>query len=199
MKSKLKNLWPVVILAFYLSFFPSCADPCKDVSCQNGGHCVDGECGCTQEWTGTNCEVFKCDQLNCQNGSICESGECQCQPGYYGTLCESKIINRFVGNYSQATTCTQTGGGSSTAGGNVTLSAGSLPIEIRVAGLGSPAFSLTGYFQDENNFDLPQQNKGSYTVSGFGTRYGDEKVTINFTYGNSGVTYCCSAILTRVN
>ena len=32
-------------------------DPCKDVTCQNGGSCVDGSCVCPAGFEGTNCEV----------------------------------------------------------------------------------------------------------------------------------------------
>lgn len=32
-------------------------DPCKNVSCQNGGTCSDGNCTCRLPWEGSRCEV----------------------------------------------------------------------------------------------------------------------------------------------
>jgi hypothetical protein len=32
-------------------------DPCKDVTCQNGGVCNDGTCQCATGYQGTNCET----------------------------------------------------------------------------------------------------------------------------------------------
>lgn len=32
-------------------------DPCKDVTCQNGGTCDEGECICPTGYEGTNCET----------------------------------------------------------------------------------------------------------------------------------------------
>ena len=40
-----------------LASFTSCTDPCKDVTCQNGGTCVEGDCECADGYTGTNCET----------------------------------------------------------------------------------------------------------------------------------------------
>lgn len=38
-------------------------DPCKDVSCQNGGTCNDGNCTCALPWEGTRCEVDARDKF----------------------------------------------------------------------------------------------------------------------------------------
>jgi len=32
-------------------------DPCKNVTCQNGGTCQDGNCKCNLPWEGSRCEV----------------------------------------------------------------------------------------------------------------------------------------------
>ena len=32
-------------------------DPCKNVTCQNGGTCQDGNCRCSLPWEGSKCEV----------------------------------------------------------------------------------------------------------------------------------------------
>ena len=33
-------------------------DACKDVTCENGGLCVDGDCVCATGYEGTNCETL---------------------------------------------------------------------------------------------------------------------------------------------
>ena len=33
------------------------AEPCDDISCQNGGNCVNGNCVCQPGWEGTFCET----------------------------------------------------------------------------------------------------------------------------------------------
>jgi len=39
-------------------FFNSCNDdPCKDVTCLNGGTCVDGTCNCAAGYEGTDCST----------------------------------------------------------------------------------------------------------------------------------------------
>ena len=51
---------------FFLSFsllililgFSSC-DPCRNIECQNGGVCDEGNCICTDEYEGDNCETKK--------------------------------------------------------------------------------------------------------------------------------------------
>jgi len=46
----------LVILLISLGLFSSC-DKCKDISCENGGDCEDGECICGDWYTGDNCET----------------------------------------------------------------------------------------------------------------------------------------------
>jgi hypothetical protein len=38
-------------------------DPCKNVSCQNGGTCQDGNCRCSLPWEGSKCEVDARDKF----------------------------------------------------------------------------------------------------------------------------------------
>ena len=38
-------------------------DPCKNVTCQNGGTCQDGNCECTLPWEGPKCEVDARDKF----------------------------------------------------------------------------------------------------------------------------------------
>ncbi|GAA4465592.1 hypothetical protein GCM10023093_18080 [Nemorincola caseinilytica] len=44
--------------AFSAVMYTSCnSDPCKDVVCQNGGTCNEGNCTCATGYEGTNCET----------------------------------------------------------------------------------------------------------------------------------------------
>ena len=48
------------LLAFFTAsamLFSCSSDKCKDVSCQNGGKCVDGTCECATGFSGKNCET----------------------------------------------------------------------------------------------------------------------------------------------
>ncbi len=57
MKS-LKILALSVSMAFIGAItFNSCTDPCKDVTCQNGGTCNEGDCDCVTGYEGTSCET----------------------------------------------------------------------------------------------------------------------------------------------
>ena len=38
-------------------------DPCKNVTCQNGGTCQDGNCKCNLPWEGSRCEVDARDKF----------------------------------------------------------------------------------------------------------------------------------------
>jgi hypothetical protein len=67
-------------------------DPCKNVTCQNGGICQDGNCKCNPPWEGPRCEVKKdpCENVTCQNGGVCQDGNCKCNPPWEGPRCEVK-------------------------------------------------------------------------------------------------------------
>ncbi|MBI1289286.1 MAG: hypothetical protein GC178_17095 [Flavobacteriales bacterium] len=51
-----KLLLPLLIIPV---LFGCKSDPCKDVSCQNGGICFEGKCVCPNEYEGVNCETRK--------------------------------------------------------------------------------------------------------------------------------------------
>ena len=38
-----------------VTFYTSCTDPCKDVTCLNAGTCVDGTCNCASGYEGDDC------------------------------------------------------------------------------------------------------------------------------------------------
>lgn len=55
---KLSVLTAGILMVFSLAivtFYTSCTDPCKDVTCLNAGTCVDGTCDCADGYEGTDC------------------------------------------------------------------------------------------------------------------------------------------------
>lgn len=61
--NKLRLLAISLLCAGGLSLSGCKKDPCKDVTCQNGGTCVDGKCNCSLPWEGTKCEVDARDKF----------------------------------------------------------------------------------------------------------------------------------------
>lgn len=50
----LRSLLTIGSLMFGM-FMISCTDPCKDVTCSNGGVCDEGDCVCATGYEGTDC------------------------------------------------------------------------------------------------------------------------------------------------
>jgi hypothetical protein len=52
-------------------------DPCKKVTCQNGGTCQDGNCRCSLPWEGSKCEVDARDKFvgSWRGTSQCRGGD----------------------------------------------------------------------------------------------------------------------------
>ncbi|MEM7657090.1 MAG: calcium-binding EGF-like domain-containing protein [Bacteroidota bacterium] len=48
-------LFGLVVVAFL--GLQGCADPCADITCENGGTCVEGTCNCADGFEGTTCET----------------------------------------------------------------------------------------------------------------------------------------------
>lgn len=82
----------IVIIAIGL-LLASCQDDedsCEDLTCLNGGACVDGICDCPPGYLGINCQNFEpCDTIVCLNEAPCVFGVCACPPGYSGDNCEN--------------------------------------------------------------------------------------------------------------
>lgn len=54
----------LAIGAFATVTYTSCnKDACKDVTCQNGGTCNDGNCTCPTGYEGTNCQTLSRDKF----------------------------------------------------------------------------------------------------------------------------------------
>ncbi len=55
---KLSILTAGIMMVFTLAivtFYTSCSDPCKNVTCLNAGTCVSGTCSCASGYDGTDC------------------------------------------------------------------------------------------------------------------------------------------------
>lgn len=52
---RVKSLLAVASLAIGMFIMNACTDPCKDVTCQNGGVCDEGDCICATGYEGTDC------------------------------------------------------------------------------------------------------------------------------------------------
>lgn len=59
MRTKLFQILGVAAIAGMALNFNSCTtDACKDVTCENGGTCADGDCECVAGYEGVNCETL---------------------------------------------------------------------------------------------------------------------------------------------
>lgn len=75
MKTKLFQILGVVAVATI--GMTSCeVDPCNDVTCDNGGTCVDGDCVCATGYEGTDCSTLVRAKFigNYNTNETCDSG-----------------------------------------------------------------------------------------------------------------------------
>lgn len=71
----MKNLVVLMLLLSGVVLFEGCKDPCKDVTCLNGGACDE------------------------------ETGDCQCAAGYEGADCGTAMNAKFVGTWTVTEAC----------------------------------------------------------------------------------------------
>jgi hypothetical protein len=77
-----------LLLAVFLFSCGDDDDRCEDLTCFNGGTCLDGICECPPGYVGFNCQDLDyCDTLDCLNGGTCDLGVCDCPPFYSGPTC----------------------------------------------------------------------------------------------------------------
>lgn len=96
----------ITLTAFTVVTYTACKkDPCRDVSCLNGGTCNDGVCKCKANYAGPRCEKDLCAKLNCLNEGACVGGQCQCAPGFEGDSCQVRISDKFAGEWAGTAQC----------------------------------------------------------------------------------------------
>jgi len=134
-------------------------DPCKNVTCQNGGICQDGNCKCNPPWEGPRCEVKKdpCENVTCQNGGTCQDGNCKCNLPWEGSRCEVDARDKFVGAWQGTENC----GTPSNYTTTINRSQAS-PTRITIY---EPDLQITYYAElnSSTGFTIPQQ---TYTIQG---------------------------------
>lgn len=93
----MKNLKSILLAsiltvgAFSTTLFTACnPDACKDVVCQNGGTCVDGDCTCPVGYEGTNCQTLSRDKFI---GVFTGSETCTVGTDNYSITCSANSDN----------------------------------------------------------------------------------------------------------
>ena len=159
-------------------------DACKDVVCDNGGICVDGDCVCPDGFGGVDCATDYCAELTCENGTeVAASGgcDCVCDAGYEGVSCDTEERAEFIGTYNVTEACTS---------GNYTYS-----ITVTTSSTGVTSIIINN-FGDYNvnviatvsgdNLTIANQTVGGGTFSGSGQINGSIlTITYNVTAGTS--------------
>jgi hypothetical protein len=175
----------------------SCSDPCKDVTCDNGGTCEEGTCKCATGFFGDNC------QTECKNGGTGTNSGCTCATGYEGTKCETKMADKFVASFKYNET---TGTGCGVSDWPVTISASSSAInKILINGFGGFGCNGVNIVVEAtvNGKDITVANQtfcsGGLTIkSGTGTmNASNTSFTVNYTYNDGSGDVSCGGTYTK--
>lgn len=186
-----------------LSVLFSCTpDPCKDVNCQNGGTCIEGECACPAGYTGDNCEILivDCGAVTCTNGGVCVDGSCVCPNGYDGIDCANVSRTKVIGNYDIVRSCA--------VGSTVSWSAALEEVPGNIAQFQFTDFAgsflelIYGEMTGATTFDIPEQvvsrsNGDTFTLSGEGEyNTSTQVVTLTYTITDGTDSETCDMTLT---
>ena len=113
---RILNVWAAAFVVLTLMFtVQSCTDePCDDVTCFNGGICVDGTCDCPAGFGGTDCSAVTdpclANNVTCLNGGTCDTnGNCDCPAGFVGDSCETELRAEFIGAWPSSEDCNDDG------------------------------------------------------------------------------------------
>lgn len=118
---KLSILTAGILMVFTLAivtFYTSCTDPCKNVTCLNAGTCLDGTCSCADGYQGTDCGTETRAALL---GTYSVSGTITCPVSGNGTItgtvftisASSSSVKKVVLNFGGVLTLTATVNGTS--------------------------------------------------------------------------------------
>lgn len=186
---KMKRL-QLLLLGLLLAY-ASCSNPCKEISCQNGGECLEGVCDCAPGWVGENCQYQACYVLDCQNGASCSLGTCHCLSGFYGEACEYALHDRFIGTYAATQNCQKPGEPVSNSQYDLLITAGGNGLEINLY-LDSRGW-VTADIEDYNNLTIPDQDRLFGSYAGSGMFVNDSTIHLNYFYNGEA----CEATLIR--
>jgi hypothetical protein len=105
---KFKLLSLATALTLGLASLNSCTeDKCKDVTCDNGGACVDGTCECADGYEGTTCQTESRDKI-IASFTVSETCSISGNANYTVTITKSasdvtKVVVSPFGGYTGAT------------------------------------------------------------------------------------------------
>ena len=187
----MKNFKVPFILLSLLFVLSACKNPCKDITCENGGTCNDGTCVCLDGFKGANCETIDlCYNVNCWTNSTCKEGVCTCNVGYEGTQCEVRSSYKFIGNYIANESCLISGDNTY----NLSIShSASDPVKLYFRYLFKFADDVYANLNaNGTSFTIPEQTVlatgtlGNLTISGSGSRSANGNISLNYVVqGNS--------------
>jgi len=155
-------------------YFNSCkTDPCKNVVCNNGGVCADGNCSCASGYEDATCSTEMRTKFLLTGSSFSDNG-----------TTDSSYNNTTGHTYTLSTPYP------------MTIAKGTSATDIIITGLGSytcngsGTITVTATMASSTTFTIPQQTVCSYQVSGSGTLNSSGKVVITYvaTYADGGHT-----------
>ncbi|MEO0468475.1 MAG: hypothetical protein AAF206_02550 [Bacteroidota bacterium] len=196
----MKNPWLIGLVVMFL--FACQQDPCRDISCLNGGICLDGFCDCPEGFIGPDCgiELDPCQQLNCVVATTdsclrfsSTEAKCMCRFGFEGDRCEDSWEDKYEGGFSAGESCNGT-----VIGFNMQVDRGPDPQQITFSnfhnqtGIGT---RVVGKLISSNIISIEQQFMTFGQVSGAGSIDADGNIQLTYAIITSNDSLQCSALL----
>ena len=169
----------------------SCStDACKDVVCENGGTCVEGDCECPEGFGGADCATNYCATLPCSFGGttrpISGGCECICEAGYSGTDCTTEWRERFIGNYNVSETC-----GSDMINYAISITGAVDVTNVVIENFGNLSINVVAYLSTVGTVLSLNTINGNREITGSGYLAGDV-LTITYTITEGSDSYSCT-------
>jgi hypothetical protein len=167
---KLQYLAKTAISVMALStvlFLSSCKDDCKDVTCNNGGTCIEGTCDCLTGYEGAECSTETRAKFI---GTYTVAGSSACPTTGNGTISSltlpisnsSSAANKIVINFAGANIVATVSGSGFTIDPNQTYTAGG--VVYTYTGSGSITNTTINITLSEADPSIPETC--IYTLSG---------------------------------